>query len=165
MELTKSLEKHLKNIYLLSLKKRITVTDLSVELNITKAAITKALNKLRDLELIKYEKYGEIVLLKKGETIAVNLVEKENVIELFLTSVLNITKDNAKKDLESISLHITDETKEKLFNYIKNIVKIDEVCHCNNQNKDICKECHINVTKNNVFNNPKWEQLLKTSKE
>lgn len=158
-----SLEKYIKSIYEFSLEnEKIRVTDLASKLNLTKAAVSKTLNKLKNLNLIEYEKYKEIKILSEGILVAQKLIQKEKMIELFFVSVLNVEKEVAKKDYELISTYISEETNDKLYEYIKEIMKFEKVC-IYKKNCD-CDECHINKVTRNIKNNPNWKELLKNKK-
>ena len=48
----------------------IRVTDIANKMNCTKPSVNKALNNLKEEELIKYKTYGTIELTKQGESLA-----------------------------------------------------------------------------------------------
>ena len=65
MQLTNSLEEYLKTIYILkNTEDQIRVTDIANKLNCTKPSVNRALNNLKQNNLINYEAYGKIELTR-----------------------------------------------------------------------------------------------------
>lgn len=162
MKLSYSLEKYIKTIYLLDQGKDLSVTSLAKTLNFSKAAVSKTLKKLSEIDFIEYEKYGEIKLLEVGCTYAKDIIDKENLLELFLVNVLEVEIDHAKSDVEIFSAHISNETKDALLSYIKKITVEKSGCKCKNESS--CTKCHIKSTRNNIKQNPNWQAIVNESK-
>lgn len=79
-------------IYRLSKNQGFTrVNDLATALNVQPPSVTKMIQKISEMEFIKYEKYGVIMLEQKGKTIGKALLDRHNLIEEFLR-LLNITE-------------------------------------------------------------------------
>lgn len=90
--LTASAEDYMEMIFRLSEKNGFTrVNDLAAALNVQPPSVTKMIQKLADLDLIKYEKYGVIMLEPYGQEIGKALLERHNLIENFL-KYLNLTE-------------------------------------------------------------------------
>ena len=86
--ITKSLEEYLKNMYILSIQNGdIRVTDIAKKMNCTKPSVNKALNNLKDNNLINYETYGKIELTKEGENIAKKILVAYDIVLIFLRDV------------------------------------------------------------------------------
>jgi Mn-dependent DtxR family transcriptional regulator len=65
--LTASMEDYLEMIYRLSLNTGFTrVNELSAALNVQPPSVTKMVQKLAELDLLEYEKYGVLILRKRG---------------------------------------------------------------------------------------------------
>ena len=61
--ISKSLEEYLKTMYILEKQNGdIRVTDIAKKMNCSKPSVNKALNNLKDNNLINYETYGKIEL-------------------------------------------------------------------------------------------------------
>ncbi len=91
--LTPSAEDYLEMIYRLSTANGFTrVNDLAIALNVQPPSVTRMVKKLSYRNLIKYERYGVILMqpsgLKKGE----ELIARHNLVENFLR-FLNIEHD------------------------------------------------------------------------
>lgn len=156
---------YLKAMYLLSLNhKKIRVTDIANKLNYTKSSVSKALIKLNSNDLINYETYKDITLTETGKNKAEELLLKENTLELFLIGVLNVEEETAKKDIEIISHLVSNNTNEKLKEYIvKSLHLNNEQCKCN-KNDPNCQNCETKIIQTRVKSNPKWLDTLKEEK-
>ena len=61
--LSASLEDYLKEIYLLNLEgQEVRITDIARSLGISKPSVNRAMNTLKELELLEHEHYGKITL-------------------------------------------------------------------------------------------------------
>lgn len=90
--LSPSAEDYMEMIYRLSKNQGFTrVNDLATALNVQPPSVTKMIQKLSEMNLIKYEKYGVIMLEQEGKTLGKALLYRHNLIEDFLR-LLNITE-------------------------------------------------------------------------
>ncbi|HBC97202.1 MAG TPA: Fur family transcriptional regulator [Clostridium sp.] len=106
--LSPSAEDYMEMIYRLSADKGFTrVNDLASALNVQPPSVTKMIQKLADLKLIKYEKYGVIMLELSGMEIGKSLLERHNIIEKFL-EFLNVT-EGLLQETEKIEHTINEE--------------------------------------------------------
>lgn len=95
--LSPSAEDYMEMIYRLSLDKGFTRTnDLASALNVQPPSVTKMVQRLAELKLIKYEKYGVIILEDAGNELGKVLLNRHNTIERFI-SFLNIKDDILEK--------------------------------------------------------------------
>ncbi|GKX66182.1 metal-dependent transcriptional regulator [Inconstantimicrobium mannanitabidum] len=116
--LTASMQDYLEMIYRLSLNKGFTrVHDLSKSLNVQPPSATKMIQKLSDLKLLKYEKYGIIILEKEGEVIGEALLNRHNIIE-HLLKILGIPEEEILKETEKIEHTISKKTTICFQNFI-----------------------------------------------
>lgn len=140
---TSSMEDYLEMIYRASLKEGFARTNqLAENLNVRPSSVTKIVQKLKELELVNYEKYGVIVLTKKGENLGKFLLKRHQIIEEFLKS-LGI-QDVLLQDTEMIEHDISFHTLKAihLFNQflIENpgILKQYEIFKTKHQNIGFC---------------------------
>lgn len=90
--LSPSAEDYMEMIYRLSREQGFTrVNDLAGALNVQPPSVTKMIQKLSEMKLIKYEKYGVIILDNEGKTLGKALLYRHNLIEEFLR-LLNISQ-------------------------------------------------------------------------
>lgn len=88
--LSPSAEDYLEMIYRLSREQGFTrVNDLAGALNVQPPSVTKMIQRLSEMKLIKYEKYGVIMLEEEGNVLGEELLNRHNLIMAFL-SILNI---------------------------------------------------------------------------
>lgn len=88
-------------IYRLSSKTGfIRVNDLATALNVQPPSVTRMIKKLAEVNLIKYEKYGVIILKNDGLKLGEYLLQRHNLIEKFL-KLLNV-EDGLLEETEKI---------------------------------------------------------------
>jgi Mn-dependent DtxR family transcriptional regulator len=86
--LTPSLEDYLEEVYRFSLTaSSIRVTDISNKLSVSLPSVSKALSRLKDKEYISYQPYGSIVLTEKGKDLGSFLVERNRLLQEFLSLI------------------------------------------------------------------------------
>ena len=108
--LTASMEDYLEMIYRLSLNTGFTrIHELSDALNVQPPSATKMVQKLADIKLLKYEKYGVLILEEDGKVLGEALLNRHNVIESFLR-ILDISESDVLKETEKIEHTISKQT-------------------------------------------------------
>lgn len=108
--LTASMEDYLEMIYRLSLSTGFTrIHELSDALNVQPPSATKMVQKLAELKLLKYEKYGVVILEDSGKKLGLLLLNRHNVIESFLR-ILDIPESNILNETEKIEHTISKQT-------------------------------------------------------
>ena len=83
MKLTNSQEEYLKTIYLLEKNnKKVRVTDIAKKLKITKPSVNKGINVLKEIGLVNYEAYGDIMLTEKRKKLALSIIKRQDILEM-----------------------------------------------------------------------------------
>ncbi len=109
--LTASMEDYMEMIYRLCIKDGyVRINQLANMLNVQAPSATKTVQKLAELGLVSYEKYGVVQLTQKGNEVGDFLLERHKTIETFLKKIG--VKEMAFKDTEMIEHHISMETYE-----------------------------------------------------
>lgn len=86
--LTSAMEDYLEMIYRsISANGYLRIHTLSEMLNVKPSSATKMVQKLTELELVDYKKYGIILLTQKGEKLGKFLLNRHNIIEKFLKTI------------------------------------------------------------------------------
>ncbi|MCR1898957.1 DtxR family transcriptional regulator [Irregularibacter muris] len=112
--LTSSMEDYLEMIYRVCQKDGyIRVNELAEKLNVRPSSSTNMVKKLRELELVDYQKYGIIQLTKEGKEIGGFLLKRHQIIEKFLKN-LGIRK-TLLKDTEMIEHDVSLTTLESMY--------------------------------------------------
>ena len=111
--LTSAMEDYLEMIYRNSLVEGyMRINILSELLNVAASSATKMVQKLSELGLLDYKKYGIIFLTENGKEIGKFLLERHNIIELFLRNLG--VKESLLLETELIEHIITATTLHKM---------------------------------------------------
>ncbi|MBP8707708.1 MAG: metal-dependent transcriptional regulator [Caldisericia bacterium] len=114
-----SLEDYLEAIYIFHINSRhIRITDIGEFLNVKKPSVVHALKHLSDLGLIRKEKYGEIILTKKGLSKGKKIFTRHTTIKKFLTELLEIDEENANIEACKLEHILSEETFNKINEFI-----------------------------------------------
>ena len=117
-----STENFIKSIYLLKSDYglKASSSNLSKQLNISHAAVTDMSRKLAIKGWIIYEKYKEITLTSDGEKMALNIIRRHRLWELFLFRVLNISLTKVHEEAEILEHQASDFLIDKIDEYLGN---------------------------------------------
>lgn len=104
-------ENYLKVIYTLELTKttNVSTTLIANKIKTKASSVTDMLKKLAEKKLVNYEKYKGVSLTKKGKNIAVNIVRKHRLWEVFLVNKLNYNWDEVHEIAEQLE-HIKSDS-------------------------------------------------------
>ena len=119
--LTRSIEDYLEAIYVFELEGENNIPSLMVAktLNVSKAAVAKAMNRLHDEGYILKELYGQISLTEKGREIGRLVYDKHKTIKEFLIKI-GVSEKNAEIDCCKIEHIVCSETLSKIKEFNKN---------------------------------------------
>lgn len=116
---SKSTEDYLKHIYhLQSSGSKANTGSLAGTLGISPASVSEMVSKLSSEGWITNEPYHGFKLTKKGEKIAINLVRKHRLIEVFLHLHLKYEWDEVHNEAEKLEHAISDNFVDKLEEYL-----------------------------------------------
>lgn len=104
-------ENYLKAIYRISLSKgnSVNTTLIAQHLKTKPSSVTDMIQKLAEKEFINYEKYKGVSLTLSGKKIAVEIVRKHRLWEVFLVNKLNYNWDEVHEMAEQLE-HIKSDT-------------------------------------------------------
>ena len=113
-------ENYIKAIFNLSNSNNIGVStnSLSNHLKNKASSVTDMLKKLADKKLIHYKKYKGVLLSPKGEKIAINIIRKHRLWEVFLMEKLNFSWDQVHDIAEQLEHIKSDELIKRLDNFL-----------------------------------------------
>lgn len=122
MNIFESAEDYLERILMLSEKKQfIRAIDIANDMNFSKASVSIALKKLRDKQyVIVDDEHGSIHLTEEGKKIALKVYNRHKTLTKFLMYI-GVSEDCAKEDACKIEHDLSDETMEKIEEFIKRI--------------------------------------------
>jgi len=116
--LTASLEDYLEMIYRLSKETSFTrINDIAEALNVQPSSTTKAIQKLAELNLINYEKYGIVLMTEEGKRIGEILIKRHQVIEDFLR-LIGVNEEILLEETEKIEHTISAETVQTFTSFV-----------------------------------------------
>lgn len=120
-ELTASMEDYIEMIYRLSKENGYTrIQELANNLNVQPPSATKMIQRLSEMNLLKYKKYNVIVLEKEGKILGKKLLMRHNTIEELLR-IIGIDESNILSETEKIEHTISDLTLKCIKKYINNL--------------------------------------------
>ena len=118
--ITGSMEDYLEAIAIASAREGAArVTDIKTLLNVKTPSVSGALAVLSKAGFIKHERYGRVMLTKKGAAIAKEVKKKHAVISAFLRAILGVQPDTADIDACKIEHVISAETFKKLCSFVR----------------------------------------------
>lgn len=118
--MNKSLEDYLKNIYSIQhTYGKVTTSNLAEKLSISASAVSDMISKLSKTGYIKNIPYKGFELTKKGEAIALNLVRKHRIWEVFLVEQLNYPWENVHNEAENLEHASSDELISRLEKFLE----------------------------------------------
>jgi len=115
-----ALEDYLKMIYKLEennqTDKGVSTTEIAQRLHISKASVSNMLKKLADQGFLNYEPYYGASLTSKGQEIALKMVRKHRILELFLVERLGYGWDEVDEEAEVLEHAVSDKLTLKMWN-------------------------------------------------
>jgi DtxR family Mn-dependent transcriptional regulator len=111
VEISFTEENYLKAIYSINESNQgsgVSTTELSTHLSNKAASVTDMLKRLSDKKLINYQKYKSVFLTHKGEKVALAVVRKHRLWEVFLMDKLKFRWDEVHEIAEQLE-HIRSE--------------------------------------------------------
>jgi DtxR family Mn-dependent transcriptional regulator len=97
-------ENYLKAIFKLSEKnkKNISTNNIAAEIQTAAASVSDMIRKLSEKKLVNYEKYKGVQLTDKGKKIALSLIRRHRLWEVFLVDKLNFSWDQVHEVAEEL---------------------------------------------------------------
>lgn len=117
-----SVENYLKAILSLTKdnSKGVNTNSIATKLNTKASSVTDMLKKLDEKELVNYKKYQGVLLTKKGKDIALNILRKHRLWEVFLVEKLKFKWDEVHDMAEQLEHIQAPELTKRLDNFLGN---------------------------------------------
>ncbi|MDD5040771.1 MAG: metal-dependent transcriptional regulator [Patescibacteria group bacterium] len=118
--LSSNMEDYLETIA--SLEKRndvVRLRDISRALGVKSSSVNSALKNLAGKNLLKHEKYGYVKLTPEGESIALTVQSRHDILLKFLTRILGIEDDTAINDACKMEHSISKSTFVRLTKFMQ----------------------------------------------
>lgn len=98
------------------------VTDIAKDLGLTKGSVSTALNNLKKRGLVMEEDDSKFLSLSdSGHNEVHNILTTRTLLFYFLKDFLKVSEENAKKDSCLMEHLMSDDTREKLFEFMQGL--------------------------------------------
>lgn len=112
---TQAIEDYLKTIFKIQSRSlRANTKEISQSLKVSPASVTKMIKRLAGMELVEHESYQGVALTNEGEKIALEILRRHRLLELYLIKELNYTWDLVHDEAEEMEHHISKTFEEKI---------------------------------------------------
>lgn len=106
---SRSVDDFLKKVYSLQqVSERVSTNDLADALSISAASVTDMAQRLQEASLIDYRKYYGVRLTSRGERIALRVLRRHRLIELFLIQHLGYAMHEIHDEAERLEHAVSD---------------------------------------------------------
>ena len=101
---SQTVENYLKCIYALQQKsgEEVATNAIAERLETKASSVTDMLKKLKAKDLVDYQKYKGATLTKEGQRIAIDIIRRHRLWEVFLTKELNFSWDEVHDIAEEL---------------------------------------------------------------
>lgn len=114
LNLTPSQENYLEHIWHLSTRGSVRVGDVADAAGVKRPSVTRAVNNLAALGLVRHEHYGAIEFTPKGQRAARYIARRNALLKRFLTEILQLDPRKADEEVCRIEHAIGDEVLRRL---------------------------------------------------
>jgi DtxR family transcriptional regulator, Mn-dependent transcriptional regulator len=121
MTFSRSIEDYIKAIYeLRGTDERVSSTALAGKLGVTPASVTGMIKRIaaERPDVVDYAPHHGVLLTAAGEAIALHIVRRHRLVELFLTTVLGYSWDEVHEEAERLEHVISDRMEERMARYL-----------------------------------------------
>lgn len=118
-KVTPSKEDYLKAIWTLSEREEngrseAMTNDLAEKLQVSPPAVSKMIKQMQKQSLVTHIPYYGVRLTEKGRIVALQIVRRHRLLELFLAKILNYPPDTVHNEAERLEHHISSTFEEKI---------------------------------------------------
>ncbi|MCK9408114.1 MAG: metal-dependent transcriptional regulator [Bacteriovoracaceae bacterium] len=112
---SEQIENYLKNIYKLSSNEgKVTTSSLSEKLQISPASVSEMIKKLAEEGTLTHTPYKGVELTEEGKLLALRIIRKHRLWEMFLVQVLHFGWDEIDDEAERLEHIMSDKMEEKI---------------------------------------------------
>jgi len=109
---------YLKAIWEISGAEAASTKDVAGRLSVSPASVTNMFARLREMDLVEYERYRGASLSTRGWTEALRLVRRHRLIETFLMERLGYSWRDVHAEAERLEHTVSDEFTERLAEFL-----------------------------------------------
>ena len=121
MQSSNSVENYIKGIHSLSSSEKdwVSTNVLAEKMNIRPSSVTDMIKRLRSKKLVSYQKYKGVKLTSHGEELALKVIRKHRLWEVFLHNKLGFNWDEVHDIAEQLEHIASSELVERLDAYLE----------------------------------------------
>jgi DtxR family transcriptional regulator, Mn-dependent transcriptional regulator len=97
---------------------RAATGQVAIAMKVSPGTVTSMLKTLSDSGLAAYERYGGVRLTESGNALALNILRRHRLVELFLAEVLELDAAEARHHAESLAHALSDRLVERIDAYL-----------------------------------------------
>lgn len=117
--LSASIEDYIKGIYVLQADEQKATTKLIAQrLGVRMASVTGMLKHLAAEGYVRHKPYHGVRLTEKGRRVALDMIRRHRLIELFLSRTLGLSWDEVDADAEVLEHAVSDRLIERIYEYL-----------------------------------------------
>lgn len=116
-----TVENYLKAILQISIRDQgdwVATGQLATSLQVSPGTVTSMLKSLAEAGLVEYRPYEGVKLTAQGRTLALRMLRRHRLIELFLVKTLNITWDQVHEEAENMEHAVSDELIDRIDEFL-----------------------------------------------
>ncbi len=116
-----TVENYLKAILQITLRsrsKQVTTGQLAEALNVSPGTVTSMLKTLAESALVTYRPYEGVTLNEAGCKLAMRMLRRHRLIELFLVQTLNLQWDQVHEEAENMEHAVSDFLIDRIDHYL-----------------------------------------------
>ncbi len=116
-----TVENYLKHVYLIgqtSDQDLVAMGQLATAMEVTPGTATSMIKALSDAELVRYEPRAGVALTPQGEKLALHVLRRHRLVELFLVNVLGLSWTEVHAEAEELEHAISDKVLERIDTYL-----------------------------------------------
>ena len=98
---------------------RVTTSRLAARLGVTPASVTGMIKKLVGLEFVSHVPYRGIELTEKGTRLALDVLRRHRLLELYLVKALGLSWDEVHVEAEKLEHAISEELAQRIDEYLE----------------------------------------------
>jgi len=112
---SEQIENYIKNIYKLSEHEgKVTTSSLSEKLQISPASVSEMIKKLAEEGTLSHTPYKGVELTAEGKMLALRIIRKHRLWEMFLAEILHFSWDEIDHEAERFEHIMSDKMEEKI---------------------------------------------------
>jgi DtxR family Mn-dependent transcriptional regulator len=115
-KMTQSLEDYLKAIGLLADRGEVRITDIAIQLGVSKPSVVVAIKALETQGLLKHKRYRNVVLTEQGKEKTAEIISRYEFLLVFLRDVLGVSSKIAEQDSCKMEHIVSEETLRQMKN-------------------------------------------------